>query len=638
KMPADGVQSRRRSLCGVAIRQNRTKNACEKGTITLYNKDQEFSPNTDASASSPKAPVQLTKDEMRQKIRASLAARNAADESGQDAPTPACTAAGASASASNRAHMDKMRQLRDTMASQHAENPTAAPRRIESSTNRTRQPQPQNPPGYTPMRTSHYDRGSAAPSRNFAKFSIILSVILVLVLALFYFGGLLLYRGKYLPNTYVNSVNISGMTEEEAENAIIDTAQEMGVTFVTSNGEEIVFKGSSFGCKFTIPENAMDAVNAESHAAWFVKLFSTSQYDITLDQTYSEDDLVSLIAAYDWGNIPPTDASIQEDENGTFYIEPEDNGNMVDTEILSDYTLEQLRSGSNTIYMAMNGCYMEASVTAESLEETLDLYTKYGSVEITYDMTNREEMFDPVGTVVLGHETYLDWITFEGDTLVLDKEEAAAWVEEYIVEPYDTFCSDGYTRTFQSTMDGVVQLTLTETSTYGWQTDVDATVDMLEQYLQDGESVTVESEYVQAGFRPQTSSGVTFDERTYIEVDICNQHLWFYVDGELYLDSDVVTGLASDPERATKTGVFKIRDKIKDAVLGTYEVQGYETSVSYWMPIDHTGVGLHDLSRSAYGGDIYLTNGSHGCINLPLDVAEKIFEKTVIGMPVIIID
>ena len=85
-------------------------------------------------------------------------------------------------------------------------------------------------------------------------------------------------------------------------------------------------------------------------------------------------------------------------------------------------------------------------------------------------------------------------------------------------------------------------------------------------------------------------------------MDICHQHLWFYVDGELYLESDVVTCLESDVNRQTHPGVFKIRDRVKDAVLGTYAVQGYQQPVSYWMPIDHTGIGLHDLNRSKYGG------------------------------------
>jgi lipoprotein-anchoring transpeptidase ErfK/SrfK len=102
------------------------------------------------------------------------------------------------------------------------------------------------------------------------------------------------------------------------------------------------------------------------------------------------------------------------------------------------------------------------------------------------------------------------------------------------------------------------------------------------------------------------------------------------------MDTDCVTGLQSDPERQTPCGIFKIWSHESPRKLGTYAVQGYETWVDYWMPVTYTGIGLHDLDRSAYGGNIYLTNGSHGCINLPHDFAASLFDSTVNGIPVII--
>ena len=48
-------------------------------------------------------------------------------------------------------------------------------------------------------------------------------------------------------------------------------------------------------------------------------------------------------------------------------------------------------------------------------------------------------------------------------------------------------------------------------------------------------------------------------------------------------------------------------------------------------------IGLHDLtSRSAFGGNIYITNGSHGCVNTPLDAVRQIFEVVSYGFPVIV--
>ena len=59
--------------------------------------------------------------------------------------------------------------------------------------------------------------------------------------------------------------------------------------------------------------------------------------------------------------------------------------------------------------------------------------------------------------------------------------------------------------------------------------------------------------------------------------------------------------------------------------------------VDYWMPFTRGGCGLHDANwRSRFGGEIYKTNGSHGCVNLPHDKAEELFNMISIGTVVIV--
>ena len=56
------------------------------------------------------------------------------------------------------------------------------------------------------------------------------------------------------------------------------------------------------------------------------------------------------------------------------------------------------------------------------------------------------------------------------------------------------------------------------------------------------------------------------------------------------------------------------------------------------MPIDNTGVGLHDSPwQPKYGGDWYLAHGSHGCVNTPPKTMAKLFDLVAIGTPVIVI-
>ena len=69
---------------------------------------------------------------------------------------------------------------------------------------------------------------------------------------------------------------------------------------------------------------------------------------------------------------------------------------------------------------------------------------------------------------------------------------------------------------------------------------------------------------------------------------------------------------------------------------GADAADGYRTEVTYWMPF-YEGQGLHDASwRSAFGGNIYLTNGSHGCVNMPPYAAEAVYNNIEAGVAIII--
>lgn len=645
----------------------------------MYSKERNICMNKSASNYddnfSAKEPMHLTKEEMRKKIKASLAAKTYQQEehnvleneeaavkpthisSHSEPPskktqnptsnqTPAVNSKGAAA----YSRSSKVRQIREAVASHRNDGANAPYASVKENTQQqkndtVRQSSKKQSsvatavkPTTVTMPHSFVNHASAIPQnkKKVTRVWIILGIVIAAILMLTYLSGILIFHSKFLPNTYVNNINIGGMTMEEADKAVLSNANEMGVTFIPKSGDPIVFKGSSFGCTIALADNALEEPASENHALWFFKFFSKSEYTAKYEDSYSEDALSSLIAAYDWGNIPPTDAKVIENEDGSFSIQPEDDGNMVDTKVLSDYTIAQMREGNNTIQMADSNCYKKAAVTAKSLEGQLALYNQIGAVEITYDMTDREEILDPVGTERLDHTTIMEWISTDSGQITVNRDKATEWVQKNIADKYDTLVT-GYTRTFQSTMDGKIELPIGEDGIYGWKTNVSATVDNLIDYIQNGESVTVEPIYKVEGFRMNSNSGVTYTGNTYIEIDICNQKLWYYVNGELYLESDVVTGTQTDPSRATPPGAYKVWSRESPRKLGTYEVQGYETWVNYWMPVTYTGIGLHDLSRSAYGGDIYMTNGSHGCINLPLDIAKQIYDKVTINTPVLII-
>lgn len=120
---------------------------------------------------------------------------------------------------------------------------------------------------------------------------------------------------------------------------------------------------------------------------------------------------------------------------------------------------------------------------------------------------------------------------------------------------------------------------------------------------------------------------------TYIDVDIDNQNVTYYLNGQTAFTSPCVTGDTSK-RRSTPTGVYAVFGH----VAGTYLTgPTWRNWVDYWMPFTRSGCGLHDASwRSSFGGDIYKTNGSHGCVNLPCDKAKELFDMIGIGTVVIV--
>lgn len=105
-------------------------------------------------------------------------------------------------------------------------------------------------------------------------------------------------------------------------------------------------------------------------------------------------------------------------------------------------------------------------------------------------------------------------------------------------------------------------------------------------------------------------------------VSIKSQQVTFYDAEGWILRAPVSTGIK---ERETPAGVFAIIEKDKDHHSTMYD--------DAWMPnmqrITWNGLALH-------GGPLPGHAASHGCVRMPYGFAEKLFDKTQIGMRVII--
>ena len=284
----------------------------------------------------------------------------------------------------------------------------------------------------------------------------------------------------------------------------------------------------------------------------------------------------------------------------------------------------QNSSGTGASSIDMNSINQGTVSPAEAMAIGQKLATVNG-MSVTYQLPNNQ-------TEVLDGLTIATWVNgSQGLTVSVDAAKVADYVQG-LRNKYDTPAG---TQTWQSA-DGTTKSIKTN---YGWHIDQAKETEALIANIQSLQSVTREPVYASRAVQTEMPQW----GKTFVEIDLSSQHVYYYQDGNCVWDSKCVTGTATDPDRATPTGVFALKYKQRDRVLrGRINPQtgkpSYESPVAYWMPFNGN-IGLHDANwRSSFGGNIYLKSGSHGCINLPPKNAKTLYELITPGTVIVVCD
>jgi len=457
------------------------------------------------------------------------------------------------------------------------------------------------------------------------------SVCLVLVLAVFgaYAGGIVYYQSHFFPNTSINGMDCGNMDASEVV-TMLDSQINDYVLEVTGRdcgtGEAGAILGkiqpADIHLTFDGTSKAVEAfLDSQEPFYWVSAYFGKGNaYFMEQEITYDPEMLKSTITAWDAckkeNMLKPQDAYISgySETAHCYEIMPETDGAELDVDKLVQLAGGAVSRRERTLDVEGQECYVEAAVKQDdkSLTDVVDTINSWLSTKITYDWNGTE--------VILDYETLKDWVSIEEGKPVLDEEQVAEFVKAQ-AKQYDTY---GKKRTFTTTLG--VELTL-PSGYYGWKTDRESEKGELIELIYQGAVADREPVYSDTAMQ----KGMDDIGDSYVEVDITHQHVYLYKEGELVLETDCVTGNTS-LDRATPEGVFCIAYRQKNAVL---RGRDYETPVTYWMPF-YGNYGMHDAYwRKAFGGNIYKTNGSRGCVNLPPAIAEEMFDNVRKGFPVI---
>ncbi len=438
------------------------------------------------------------------------------------------------------------------------------------------------------------------------------------VLAVIYCGVAVYFSSHFFFRTKVNGWKIGGMDLEAAEEKLGKSVEEYLLTIYDREGEKHHIYGEDIGCKY-VPDGSLERLLEEqSPFLWIAEVFQSKDHEAPMPLDYKDGMLQEAVASLDLfqeENIKePQNAQIKQDENG-YHVEPETEGNRPIQENVLKKVKEAVLAGESSITLTDED-YAKAEITQESpqIAGVMEQIERYQSAVITYEIQDFEEVLDK--------PKILQFIQLgEDGSVSLKEDEIAKYVQE-LASKYNTY---GDIRSFQTTAGDTIQI---GGGDYGWIVNKEAEAAQIKSDLEGGQPVSREPVYSQ---RPYVA-GKDDIGKTYIEIDYTKQHMWYYEDGALVADTDVVTGNISR-HNGSPDGVFKIVYKESPAVL---KGEDYESDVTYFMPFAYN-VGIHDASwrNGRFGGNIYKSSGSHGCINAPLEVVEKMYGKVEVGTPVI---
>ena len=452
----------------------------------------------------------------------------------------------------------------------------------------------------------------------------IFGIIFAIVIVCTYVAVSVWFMFHYNYKTYINGNDYSFFTLDEVDQYIGEYISDYSLTLKLRDDSEYRIDTDDIGLVIRPNITAKKIINEQNGFLWPYYMCKRKDYELYYTADYDKDKLESLLKKCDFtqeANMEkPVNASV-EIKDGKSTIIPETEGNYIDFTKLCCIIDEALNKGDQLVDLDDTDVYEKPEMTADSkeiiseqakLEKVLSMKITYKIDEISWELTSKD---------------YGDWISdISAEKIEFQKDKVHEYVQN-MADRYDTY---GMPRNFRTHDGRIVTL---DNTWYGWLIDVDSEAEELYSVLEAGESV--ERVPVFDCYAAVYRDGGDDIGDTYIECDFGQQHIYVYVNGEQVMDSDCVTGsLADSGKYRTPGGVYTILYTKTPAVLIGDD---YETPVKYWMPfIGELGIGFHDATwRSAFGGDIYKTGGSHGCVNLPLSAAEQLFNIAYEGMPVV---
>lgn len=483
--------------------------------------------------------------------------------------------------------------------------------------------------GNDPRERNENEEERAERKRKGKKIAAIIFCSFIGALAAVYIGFTVYFGNRFLFRTTINGTEFSMKTAEEVEEYMKKQVDDYVLTIEKSDGGSEQIAGTAVSLKYVSGDELKKLVKEQNHLLWIESLWKQPKIEapigVEYDEKALEEEIGKLQCMKKENQIKSVDAH-PEFKDTEFVVVPEVIGTQINAEKFIEAAAEAINGFQDAVNLKEAGCYKKPKYLSDSKKviAAKDAMNSYLGANITYD-------FNPY-TEVVDASVISKWVKVNSKMKVTFSKKAVKKYIKSLAEKYDTIAK---TREFTTANGNVVSVV---PGTYGWEIDQETEYKKLLSNIKKGKTVKREPEYFsRAAVHETMDMG-----NTYAEVDLTAQHMWLFQNGQVTLESDVVTGNPNIWNRETPSGVYSILELSPNATLvGEKDPKTgkpeYRTPVSFWMRVTWSGIGFHDATWQPYfGGDLYLSNGSHGCINMPYDKAQALFGLLEIGTPVVI--
>jgi len=442
-------------------------------------------------------------------------------------------------------------------------------------------------------------------------------MISLCTLIIIYLGMTMFFKNHFYFGSVISGINVAGKTVGEVEKELSSEMETYTLELEERGDVTEQIKAVDIGLKYD-GNKIKELKDSQNASSWVAALFKKNDSEISQIVTYDEELLnksFNKLSCLNSSNIiKPENASFKYTDDG-YVIEDEVNGTKINKDTLYDSVVNAILKVEPKINLESSNCYENPQYTSKSQEvaDAKNMLDKYANLTITYTSGDKTEVLDG--------STIHNWLGVnEKMEVTIDDEKVKKYVDK-IASIYNTF---GNTRNFVTTSKATIKVT---GGNYGWIVDKSKEVQDLIKCIKNGQSTTKEPMYAQTA----VAEGTNDIGDTYVEIDMTKQHLWFYKKGSLVTEGDVVTGNITN-NTSTPIGTYRLNYKEKNATL---KGEDYSSAVTFWMPFNGN-VGMHDASwRTEFGKNIYMTSGSHGCVNEPYELANKIYDNIDANTPIV---